>query len=64
MNKILFRFTWTRTIPLLLFITLLQQCSYSQTSNQKKTTMDSTKKDNNPVYSRTDSSKVTLTDEQ
>ncbi len=53
-------------LPLiLLMLTALQQCSYSQSSspNQKKNNMDSTKK-NNPAYSRTDSSKVNLTDEE
>lgn len=44
---------------------LLQQCSYSQQqpAGTKKTTMDSTQK-NNPVYSHTDSSKVNLTEEE
>jgi len=54
-------------LPLiLLMLTALQQCSYSQTSspNQKKQHMDSTKKENNPAYSRTDSTKVNLTDEE
>lgn len=52
-------------IAVVLLVTVLQQCSYSQSSpNQKKTTMDTAKKDNNPVYSRSDSSKVELTDEQ
>lgn len=54
-------------LPLvLLMLTALQQCSYSQTSppNQKKNNMDSTKKENNPAYSRTDSTKVNLTDEE
>jgi peptide-methionine (R)-S-oxide reductase len=42
----------------------LQQCTYSQTSpNSKKSTMD-TKKTNNPVYSRNDSSKVALSEEE
>jgi len=42
----------------------LQQCSYSQsTPTAKKTSME-TKKENNPVYSRTDTSKVTLSEEQ
>ncbi len=42
----------------------LQQCSYSQSApTTKKITME-TKKENNPVYSRTDTSKVTLTEEQ
>lgn len=41
-----------------------QQCSYSQSSpTAKKETMD-TKKDNNPAYSRIDTSKVNLTEEQ
>jgi peptide-methionine (R)-S-oxide reductase len=61
-------------IRLLLFIALmgvLQQCSYSQSSpsitkQEKKDSMDSTDKkvtkDNNPVYSTTDSSQVNLSD--
>ncbi|MGN6420541.1 MAG: peptide-methionine (R)-S-oxide reductase MsrB [Pseudobacter sp.] len=54
-------------LPLiLLMLTALQQCSYSQTPppNQKKQHMDSTKKENNPVYSRTDSTKVNLSEEE
>ena len=54
-------------LPLiLLMLTALQQCSYSQTSapNQKKQHMDSTKKENNPVYSRTDSAKVNLSEDE
>ena len=53
-------------LPLiLLMLTALQQCSYSQSSppEKKKNNMDSTKK-NNPAYSRTDSTKVNLTDEE
>lgn len=42
----------------------LQQCSYSQTTPTAKKTSMETKKDNNPVYSRTDTSKVTLSEEQ
>jgi peptide-methionine (R)-S-oxide reductase len=51
---------------LLLLATLLQQCSYSQsTGNNKKVTMDTPKKDSaNKVYSRTDSAKVALSDEE
>jgi peptide-methionine (R)-S-oxide reductase len=51
---------------MLLLATLLQQCSYSQsTDNRKKQTMDTPKKDtSNKVYSRTDSSKVALSDEE
>ena len=43
-------------------VTLLQQCSYSQTTD-KKIAMDNSKKDNK-VYSRTDSSKVHLSEEE
>ncbi|MBC7851169.1 MAG: peptide-methionine (R)-S-oxide reductase MsrB [Chitinophagaceae bacterium] len=42
-----------------------QQCSYSQSSpTSKKATMDTVKKDNNPAYSRTDKSKVNLSEEE
>jgi peptide-methionine (R)-S-oxide reductase len=44
---------------------LLQQCSYSQNNTtNKKTCMDSIKKDNNPVYSNTDTSEVKMSEEQ
>ena len=46
---------------LLLLSGSLQQCSYSQNSNPKTTTMDQKK---NSVYSRTDSGKVVLSEEQ
>ncbi|WEK37119.1 MAG: peptide-methionine (R)-S-oxide reductase MsrB [Candidatus Pseudobacter hemicellulosilyticus] len=56
---------WWRQLPVLLLVMVLQQCTYSQSVPPKKSTMDTTnKKDNNPVYSRTDTAKVTLTDEQ
>ena len=50
--------------PLLLVI-FLQQCTYSQNSEDTKQSqhMDTRKKDN-PAYSRSDSSKVNLTDEE
>ncbi|MBO9563128.1 MAG: peptide-methionine (R)-S-oxide reductase MsrB [Niastella sp.] len=53
-------------ITVLILASLLQQCTYSQsTNNQKKTVMNSTKKDStNPVYSRTDTSKVNLSEEE
>ena len=53
-----------RLSSFLLLAVLLQHCSYSQTSTQKKINMDSEKKSNNPVYSHTDTSKVDMTDEQ
>ena len=50
---------------ILLFLTLafsLQQCSYSQPSSTEKTTNMDPKK--NPVYSRTDTSKVAIPEEE
>ncbi|OQP65771.1 peptide-methionine (R)-S-oxide reductase [Niastella vici] len=47
---------------LLLLTVSFQQCSYSQSNTTKKENMDTSKK--NPVYSRTDSSKVNITDEE
>lgn len=42
-----------------------QQCTYSQSSpDSKKQAMDSAKKDNNPVYSRTDKKQVKLSEEE
>ena len=41
-----------------------QQCSYSQSSKTKIAKMDSLKKDGNPVYSKTDTSKVNLSEEE
>ncbi|HKP32386.1 MAG TPA: peptide-methionine (R)-S-oxide reductase MsrB [Chitinophagaceae bacterium] len=40
-----------------------QQCSYSQSSNKQTAKMDSIKKDN-PIYSRNDTSKVTISEEE
>jgi peptide-methionine (R)-S-oxide reductase len=40
----------------------LQQCTYSQSNTSKKQVMDTSKK--NPVYSRTDSSKLNMSDEE
>ena len=51
-----------QSLTLLLLTAVLQQCSYSQSNTTKKISMDTTKK--NPVYSRTDSSKVNMTDEE
>jgi peptide-methionine (R)-S-oxide reductase len=47
----------------LLLVNSFQQCSYSQPTNSKKLAMDNPKKDNK-VYSRTDSSKVSLSEEE
>jgi peptide-methionine (R)-S-oxide reductase len=53
-------------LAILLLATLFQQCSYSQSTDKpKKSIMDTSKKDSaNPVYSRTDTSKVNLSDEE
>jgi peptide-methionine (R)-S-oxide reductase len=54
-----------QTIILVMVAALLQQCSYSQNNTtNKKTSMDSIKKDNNPVYSNTDTSEVKMSEEQ
>jgi peptide-methionine (R)-S-oxide reductase len=51
-----------------LFIVLLalvfQHCTYSQPAKQQSTNMDSTKKQNNPVYSHHDSSAVNVSNEE
>jgi peptide-methionine (R)-S-oxide reductase len=53
-----------RTVGILLLAFCLQQCSYSQSSpNNQKSKMETDKK-NNPVYSRTDTSKVNLSEEE
>ncbi|MHA4809178.1 peptide-methionine (R)-S-oxide reductase MsrB [Flavitalea flava] len=54
-----------RNCSFVLLALLFQQCTYSQTSNQQKPKiMDTTNKENNPSYSRKDTSPVTLSDEQ
>lgn len=48
-----------------LLATLLQQCSYSQSdTKQKKSTMNTEKKSANPMYSRTDTTKVNLSEDE
>ena len=52
-------------LSILLLAGGLQQCTYSQSSpTTKKTVMDTTKKENNPVYSRNDPKEVKLSDEE
>ncbi len=48
---------------MLVLATLIVQGCYSQQTKQKEVKMDSTEK-NNPVYSRTDKSKVTLKEDE
>lgn len=50
-----------RTLGLLLLAVALQQCTYSQSSNKQTTKMDNKK---NPAYSRTDTGKVNLSEEE
>jgi len=50
-------------LSIILMTSSLYQCSYSQSPNSKKIAMDNSNKDNK-VYSRTDSSKVALTEEE
>jgi peptide-methionine (R)-S-oxide reductase len=56
MNRIL------QVIAVLVLVTFLQQCSYSQPSKAKKQDMENT--DKNKMYSRTDTSKVEIGDEE
>jgi peptide-methionine (R)-S-oxide reductase len=49
-------------LTLLILAVVLQQCSYSQSNTPKKENMEPSKK--NTVYSRTDSSKVNISDEE
>ena len=49
---------------MLLLATGFQQCSYSQSTPPKKDTMDTEKKDKHAAYSRTDTSKVTMSEEE
>jgi peptide-methionine (R)-S-oxide reductase len=54
----------TRCIIILLLPAVFTHCSYSQSSSTKKTTkMDNTEK-KNPVFSKTDSKPVNMTDEE
>jgi len=46
---------------LIMLAVIMQHCSYSQSNTTKKETMDTKK---NPAYSRTDSSKVNMSDEE
>ena len=52
-------------ILIILAVGSLQQCSYSQsTPGIKSNRMDTTKKPNNPIYARNDSSSVNLSEEE
>ena len=51
-------------VTLVVLAVSFQHCGYSQSSSVKTTKRMEVKKDNNPVYSRTDTSKVNLTEEE
>lgn len=57
--------TTTKNILIVLFAGLIQQCSYSQSDSSatKKETMDNTEK-KHPLYSRTDTTKVNVSDKE
>ena len=56
----------TKNIAIIILLTGLQQCSWSQKkpANNKPVKMDSIDKKNNPVYSNTDTSKVEISEEE
>src|SRR5918999_191780 len=49
---------------ILLLGAAFQQCTYSQSTPPKKETMSTEKKDKHAAYSRTDTSKLNLSDEE
>jgi len=53
-----------KTVGILLLAFSLQQCSYSQSSSTNQKTKMETDKKANSVYSRTDTNKVNLTEEE
>ena len=57
--------TTTKNILIVLFAGLIQQCSYSQSDSSatKKENMDNTEK-KHPLYSRTDTTKVNVSDKE
>jgi peptide-methionine (R)-S-oxide reductase len=56
--------TQLRNLMIILVVAFLQQCSYSQSPDIKKVSMNKESNDKNPVYSRTDTDKVELSDEE
>ncbi len=53
-----------KLLAMIALSTFVIQGCYSQNTQQKQTKMDSLQKNNNPVYSRTDKSKVALKEEE
>jgi peptide-methionine (R)-S-oxide reductase len=56
--------TALKTGMLVLVLGLFQQCSHSQDNGKKNSAVMDTTKKNNPVYSRSDTGKVALSDEE
>jgi len=52
-----------QSLGVILLLSVFQHCSYSQSPGAKKISMDNSKKDNK-VYSRTDSAKIALTEDE
>jgi peptide-methionine (R)-S-oxide reductase len=63
-NTINFMKRVLQSLTLLMLTVILQQCTYSQSNTQKKETKNMDTSKNNPVYSRTDSSKVNISEEE
>jgi peptide-methionine (R)-S-oxide reductase len=53
-----------RLITIFFLSILMQQCSFSQSSKTNTSSMDTTNKKSNPVYSRTDSKEINLSEEE
>lgn len=53
-----------RYATLIILASLLQQCTYSQSKNKSTTAMDSNSKNNNPIYSNTDTNAVKMSEEE
>ncbi len=55
---------YMKFLAVIVLTTFIAQGCYSQNNQEKQQKMDTTQKNNNPVYSRTDKSKVILKDEE
>jgi peptide-methionine (R)-S-oxide reductase len=65
MRHWLYARSFFQKLALLVLVAFLQQCTYSQNTDKKQPqNMSSDKKQANPAYSRSDTNKVNLTDEE
>lgn len=55
---------YMKFLAVIVLTTFIAQGCYSQNNQEKQQKMDTTQKNNNPAYSRTDKSKVILKDEE